>query len=358
MKKSNIFIFAVLSCFFLVLQLLLSACDTAENPKKINKHEESAIAETEEPSMVESVESDTEISETTHSQWIEELLGTELIQNPLHQPNHPVLELSGFHEYNGPLQLNHTDEIDLQLNTFTVKEIPASYKSVVFQIGDLTMTATYEQSMSSRYYQDSHDCYEGVTDDGKTFVARFQAETRKLSFFKYRLYQETQLDMPILSEQECKAIAEDFFFRDMGASGEYEMEVEYRAIPSFSNGAYLFKFRRIVDEIATEEYAEVHVAERGRIIYYNAQMWGTMDSVRIPTYNEAEIRADIEHKLVDIYEAVMQQYTCTYEILWVRLTRLYEDGQLYLVYSIHVHMYPPDGDYHFTEGTTLLVPLA
>jgi hypothetical protein len=219
------------------------------------------------------------------------------------------------------------------------------------------LTAQYEETLSSAYYQDSHDCYAGTTESGERFVARFHTESRQLTFFKYSSYEERELSKPILTESECRAIAEKFLFEDMNVSGEYETKVTYQEIPEFANGVYICRFQRVVDQIETDEYAEAHVAERGRVILYRAHMLGAMDGIR-PAYQEEEIRSSIEHKLADIYASVMAEYTCTYEITDMRLTRLYEDGQLYLACSVNVYVYRSGGEFDYTESPYLFVSLA
>jgi hypothetical protein len=358
MKKTNKLALIAFLCVLAMSQLVLSSCQEVTEP---DTKDSLQTTDTEEMETNEPTESGTSAPETDTDAQTEKIdiqNENEIILTSSGAPIYQVSQVGGVYGSGiFGVPTNHSAEIDLKLNTTEVKSIQPAHQTVTFQIGNETLTAQYEETLSSAYYQDSHDCYAGTTESGERFVARFHTESRQLTFFKYSSYEERELSKPILTESECRVIAEKFLFEDMNVSGEYETKVTYQEIPEFANGVYICRFQRVVDQIETDEYAEVHVAERGRVILYRAHMLGAMDGIR-PAYQEEEIRSSIEHKLADIYASVMAEYTCTYEITDMRLTRLYEDGQLYLACSVNVYVYRSGGEFDYTESPYLFVSLA
>ena len=83
-------------------------------------------------------------------------------------------------------------------------------------------------------------------------------------------------------------------------------------------------------------------------------MFGSMDGIIIPDYDEAKVIDAVEYKLSNIYQKIIQTHTVSYEIADMRLTRL-QDGKLYLKYQLEIMISTSDGDFFAYDHTNLLV---
>ena len=254
----------------------------------------------------------------------------------------------------------HSSDIDLSLKTSTVPELKEN--ELVYNIMGTSLTSRYGSTFSTPYYNGIGNYYSGVTDSGVEFVMAVNSETGKLHDFYYRSRLENgydvsvldDFDKPILTETECQKIAEKFFYNEMKAIGNYHITVQHRAIPEYANGIYVIKFERTVDNMKTDEYVSFDITERGRIISLYTNMFGSMDGIIIPDYDEAKVIDAVEYKLSNIYQKVIQTHTVSYEIADMRLTRL-QDGKLYLKYQLEIMISTSDGDFFAYDHTNLLV---
>ncbi len=277
--------------------------------------------------------------------------GKTLTYDPAYTPSVQVWEVNGALNDTGvPLTIYHTSDIDLSWQDDSMYQ--PEKNEVSYQFGDVMFNGIYSHRTESPYYQDDelHYTMENPNVPGIEEIS-ISPDTGRLVKYISASYKENEADGPILSEDECRAIAEKFMYRVLAVSGSYEL-----VSTDFSYGNYLFTFYRYIGNMKTAERISVRIGQRGRLLSFNSDMLGGMDGISVPDYDEEEVMAAVEHKVSNIYRSVIEKYTCTYEIGDVLLTRL-QDGKFYLKYLANIYMVINDEGDFFSDAASLLIDI-
>jgi hypothetical protein len=329
-------------CMLIIGLVHLSSCQTPNTPPVITG--ENGTDSSYNESMSETsgaTEPGSTATETLEdNDGAETLPGYSIPNHVSYSPSYQVFEYGSDTLFFREIQIDHDDEIDMSL----VKDETSKPESEtrICQIGESTIHATYSYRVQSPYYHDSVLAYTAKAEDGSKILIEYSQDSGKLMrYVPGGHYEHTEENA--LTEEECIARAKQILM-ELNENGDL-----FQLITSSpQENYYIFTFYRFIGQLRTNEYVIIFINKNGDLRAYMGQMLGSMDGIVVPDYDEQEIRKAIEFKLSEIYQPVLEKYSCMYVIDDddVYLTRL-RNGKLYLDYTIHVY-----GD--FTEGTRYL----
>ena len=334
-------------CMLVIGSVHLSSCQTPNPPPAITGENETDSSYNESISEISgSTETDSTTTGTLEDNDGAETLPKYSIPNHVsYNPSYQVFEYGGNTLFFKEIQIDHDDEIDMRVvkdETFK----PAS-ETRICQIGESTIHATYSYRVQSPYYHDTVLAYTAKAEDGGEILIQYSQDSGKLLRYATPANFEDAGENA-LTEEECIARAKQVLM-ELNENGDLFQLTESRSRKYY----YSFTFYRFIGQLRTDEYVIIYINKNGDFEAYMANMLGSMDGIVVPDYDEQEIRKAIEFKLSEIYQPVMEKYSCTYAIDEVRLTRL-NNGKLYLEYSINVYGAFTEGTRHF-DAVRLLI---
>ena len=130
------------------------------------------------------------------------------------------------------------------------------------------IVGTYLYSRQGKYYSYEIDYYECSNDD-EIIQFGINTNSKKIDYYSWMSMNSNTINDSILSEGECRAIAEAFLIENSFSPSEYQMiETKFRDIPEYS-GLYTFEFDKTIQGTRTSEKAYISVSQSGTIVSWN-----------------------------------------------------------------------------------------
>lgn len=257
-------------------------------------------------------------------------------------------------DYTDSSIIAHDGDISLTTERFT-KKSPSS-KAVT--IKGTKISGKYQYSTQGYLYNSQYDWYmwskesqmvEYRIDSSGTIVYFSEVDT------DYAASKEFE---PILSEDECLDVATNYLGGFVDDANAYTLvNTRYLTIPEY-NAIYYFDFVRYVNGIETSDNAYIGVTVYGDVI---SHLFGTVGEMeQSPTLSEEDhqtINSNIDNKIMNIYAALDEKYSYSYEVTNTTLVKL-SDGKYALEYYVSVTFSTADDtDCDLAELVKLLVYL-
>lgn len=210
---------------------------------------------------------------------------------------------------------------------------------------------TYLYSRQGKYYNYEVDYYEYRNND---YIIQFGINTnsKETDYYSWMPKNSDSSNESVLSESECRAIAEAFLIENAFSPSDYQMiETKFRDIPEYS-GLYTFEFDKTIQGTRTSEKAYISVTQSGTIASWNFVARHSIDISTIDSgWNKTEFLNCISHELGSKYSEESASFETQFTIKDATLCKM-EDGNYYYVYSVEVCFTPKTED---VKGHTELV---
>ena len=243
---------------------------------------------------------------------------------------------------------NHNSDIVLEIKN--EKDIKTN-KNKTFEVNGKSYDVEYKSTMKNYFFNGEIDFHE--SNEVSIGVNKKTGNIDQYSFLGTYVLGAEGMEK---SYDECLEIAKKYLGKAVSDVENYTIEdYRYLTIPEYK-AIYSFEFARFVNGVKTSDGAVVGVTVYGDVISYTYQNLGGMKDAPVPSEAEmAEIRANVYHKLEDIYGGIKSEYDVEYSTKDVVLSRL-EDGKYAIEYYMDAKMTPKaEGKLGFMETNHFLI---
>ena len=250
---------------------------------------------------------------------------------------------------------NHKNEVSLSSNNYRKINSPSA-KTV--EINGESITLEYMETRETYSYNGEVDHYQYIdSEKGLLTEIGINAETGRMDYYLWwdETYATRMANEERLSQEACEDIAVSYLNQFINSQDYTIVVAEYKASPDYG-GRYIFTFNRMKNGMETIDQARITVSIFGDVVNHKFTCLGEMEGT--PSLTEGEfntIENNVDSKVKEIYDPVLDEYTYTYEISEKKIVR-FANGDYALRYYINATLTPLDTDeMTLHEGVYLIV---